>query len=373
MLSNNEENDSNEKEKQFRKLKTIIHNQADKIRSLQNQIKDFKLRVDTLEKEKNEYENKYKDAQKYNETLGKILNEKYEKEMAKKFKKLNDLFKETLMGVHDSFIKKYKDIERLIINNRNQGKNAKFQDNMNIISDFNRNINNDNSNNINFNNNNEINNNNDISLNNNSNDILKNSANKREVIINSNNNNSFNPKFINKMKNLTDNSNSNNNINNNNIKIINPHSYNINNNILKIYYNDVPMQNISKNKQHKKNINDIYSYECVNINNLQKTINKGENQTQIDVKLKNTSSQPWPKGKVKLVFEPSNFGNNNDIMLEEQKSGEEKTYTVEFNNLKECKEGDYYSYLSLNINGQNIGKPIKFTIIIKEHNNEIVN
>jgi len=54
MSSINEENNLNEKEKQFKKLKTIIHSQADKIRSLQNQIKDFKLKVDTLEQEKNE-------------------------------------------------------------------------------------------------------------------------------------------------------------------------------------------------------------------------------------------------------------------------------------------------------------------------------
>ena len=370
MSSINEENNLNEKEKQFKKLKTIIHSQADKIRSLQNQIKDFKLKVDTLEQEKNEYENKYKDVQKYNETLGKILNEKYEKEMAKKFKDLNNLFNETLRGVRDSFNKKYEDIERLIINNINQGKNPNFHDNINLISDSNRNINNDNSNNINFNNNNEINNNNKISTNNNSNDIFKNSSNKREVIINSNNNNSFNPISINKMNNLTDNNN--NNINNNNIKIMNSHSYNINNNFLKIYYNGEPNQNLSKKKPNKMNINDIYSYECVNVNYLQKSINEGDNQTQIDVKLKNTSRQPWLKGMAKLVFESQHFKDNNcnDIILEEQKPGEEKTYTIEFNNLKVYQEGDYYSFFSLNINGQNVGKPMKFTISIEESNDE---
>jgi hypothetical protein len=60
MSSINEEKKLNEKEKEkkFKQLKDIIQNQADKIKNLQIQVKDFKLKVDILEKEKIEFEKK---------------------------------------------------------------------------------------------------------------------------------------------------------------------------------------------------------------------------------------------------------------------------------------------------------------------------
>ena len=55
-------------------------------------------------------------------------------------------------------------------------------------------------------------------------------------------------------------------------------------------------------------------------------------------------------------------------MLEAQKKGEVKKYKVIFGNLGEYQEGDYSSDLRLNINGQNIGKPIKLNISNKIYN-----
>ena len=259
-------------------------------------------------------------------------------------------------------------MEKSIINNKNEGNNRIIQDNISLINSINRNINNDNLNNINFNNNNEINNSNHFNnVNNIKNDIYKSNANIEGENIYSNN--SSNTKPLNDMKKLTYDNNSIHNNNKNNINIINPHSYNINNNIYKIYYN---MPIFSKNNQNKKNINDKYSYECINGNNLQTNIYKGENQAQFNIKLKNTGPQPWLKGMGKLIFESSNFKNNSDIMLDEQKKGEEKTYKVIFENLEKYQEGDYSSDLRLNINGQNIGKPIKLNVSIKTNNNELM-
>ena len=132
------------------------------------------------------------------------------------------------------------------------------------------------------------------------------------------------------------------------------------------------MPDLHKNNQNIKNPNENYSYECISGNFLQTTIYEGQNQAQFEVKLKNTGPQPWLKGMAKLIFESSNFENNNDIMLNEQKKGEEKTYKVVLENLKEYQEGDYSSDLRLNINGQNIGKSINLKVSIKEYNNELM-
>ena len=327
------------------------------------------MKVDTLEKEKIEFEKKYNEIQKYNETLGKIMNEKYEKELSKKIKELNDQFNRTLKEVKDSFNTRLEEMKKLIIYNRKEGNKINIQDNINFINSMNRNINIDSLNKMNFNNNiGATNNNYNNNINNIRNEIYNNSINKEGE--NNYSNNSFNTKPLNHMKNYTYNNNSNNN--NNNLNIINPHTYNINNNIYQIYYSIMPILSNNKQNKNKIDINENYSFECINTNSLHTTINEGENQAKIDLKLKNTGPKPWLEGNAKLIFEYSNFENNKDIMLETQKKGEEKTYRVPFQNLEEYQEGDYQSDLRLNINGQNVGKPIGLIVSIKENNDELM-
>ena len=164
------------------------------------------------------------------------------------------------------------------------------------------------------------------------------------------------------------NSNSNNNyINNNNLNNIN------NNNIINNNNNNNYNNNLSKtfnSNPNKKNINGICSFECMNENSLQKIIEEGTNETEIIIKLKNTSQQAWMKGEAKLVFKSSHFGKKRDIILDTQKPDEIKIYKVVFNNLSQYQEGDYKSILRFNINGQNIGKPIKLKVVIEEPKKE---
>jgi hypothetical protein len=163
--------------------------------------------------------------------------------------------------------------------------------------------------------------------------------------------------------------NNDNNSNNNSNEVINY----INNNIINNNNNNNYNNNLSKtfnSNPNKKNINGICSFECMNENSLQKIIEDGTKETEIIIKLKNTSQQAWKKGEAKLVFKSSHFGENKDIILDTQKPDEIKNYKVVFNNLSQYQEGDYKSILRFNINGQNIGKPIKLKVVIEEPKKE---
>jgi len=109
-----------------------IKNLVKKTINLENQIKEQKLKIETLEKEKNESEKDYMDIQKNKENYENINNEKYEKAL-----------KENLENVQNLFNKNAS-------NKKEWNKRNMREENMSfiIISNWNANINNNYSNNM---------------------------------------------------------------------------------------------------------------------------------------------------------------------------------------------------------------------------------
>jgi len=365
MSSNNpNENEDKiiEKQKKIEQLKKIIEKIVQKTKNLENQIKEQKLKIDTLEKEKSELEKKYIDAQNYNEILEKNLSEKYEK-----------VLKENLEKVHNSLNKKLEDFKMV---KENKIENMRININRNIDNIDNiDNINNlNNSNNINIpqnvtiSNSKEIRNKDEIFNNNkiyNNNKVINNNKhiNNREFV-------TYERTVYNNGQNIDNNSM---NRNNNNFNNINNNNNIIYNNINNFYNNDMSKDfKYNSNKINKLSKNENYSFECTDEKSLQAVIIDGTDKVEIIISLKNTGQQTWQKGMAKLIFTSSNFEKNDNIMLDTQKPGETKKYRVLFKNLSQYPEGDYFSILNLNINGQNIGNPIEIKVTIKESNQEVM-
>ena len=118
------------------------------------------------------------------------------------------------------------------------------------------------------------------------------------------------------------------------------------------------------NPPNNKNNKEFYSYECTNFN-LAAYIYEGEDESQIDLSIKNNGTLDWPKDKAKLVFAKNSevFGDN--VILNAQKCGEEVKYKVKFNNLKDYKENEYKSYLRFEVNGEIIGEELALKNVIK--------
>ena len=397
---NSEDSKLAEKEKTIEKLKKIIQNSVKKTINLEKQIKEQRLKIDKLEKEKNELEKENMDMKIYNEAFEKIINEKYEK-----------VLKENNERVQDLYHKKFEEFKTLIMKNKKDWNNRNIREknmSLSIISNRNRNANNNYSNNINnvdnidnmdnidnlnysnsinipqdvvINRSREITNKDEIFNNNkiyNNNKIINNNKhiNNREFVTyernvydrrqNIYNNNNPN----NRLNNINNNNNNLNNYNHNNLNNINNNNNNIIFNNINNFYNN--MSNSFDYNLNKKNKNG-YSFECINEKSLKTNILEGTKQAEIIIKLKNTSQQEWIKGIAKLIFKSSHLGNNSDIMLDTQKPEEIKKYKVVFKNISVYPEGDYYSTLQFNINGINIGKPIKLKVTIenKDNNKEL--
>ena len=61
--------------------------------------------------------------------------------------------------------------------------------------------------------------------------------------------------------------------------------------------------------------------------------------------------------------------NCNDINLKSLNPGEQYNYEIKFSNLKYYSPKEYKIYFYFNVNGQNFGEKICFSIIIKKNNN----
>ena len=112
-----------------------------------------------------------------------------------------------------------------------------------------------------------------------------------------------------------------------------------------------------------KEINKVYSYECVNIKNLITNIYEGDKEAKIKITLKNNGNEDWPEGSAKLVFDSESHFSEDDIILKPQKTGEQKSYDINFKKLGEYTPNEYKSYLWFNVNGNSYGE--KLTLIIK--------
>ena len=121
---------------------------------------------------------------------------------------------------------------------------------------------------------------------------------------------------------------------------------------------------IRKTKQKEKE--KIYSYDCPNMLNLAEYIGEGTDKIDLKIILNNNGNENWPKGKTKLIFDESSPIKGDDINLEPQNIGEEKSYIVKLKNMGKMKMGEYKCFLNFNVEGKNYGEQIIILIGIKK-------
>jgi len=123
---------------------------------------------------------------------------------------------------------------------------------------------------------------------------------------------------------------------------------------------------LNLNKEEKK----VYSYECININNLNVSIFEGTDELKVPIILKNNGNSPWPVGKAILKFDVKSPIFGRDIILFPQKPEQQKTYNINFNGLKSYEPGQYSSLICIHIDGKYIGEKIKIIITIRKNFDE---
>ena len=115
----------------------------------------------------------------------------------------------------------------------------------------------------------------------------------------------------------------------------------------------------------------IYSYECLNINNLSKIISPFTNEAKIEIILKNNGNQIWPEGNTKLKFDKTSDIIGNEIILDPQAPGEQKSYGIYFNIIGNDFSGEYKSYLWFCINDLNYGEKLIIRLIFEIKKEEL--
>ena len=153
---------------------------------------------------------------------------------------------------------------------------------------------------------------------------------------------------------------------NDNKSIIKNKNYINNNYIINISSNNKDNDYIKEEEETKKI---EYSYECMNISQLSTYIYEGENEAEIKIILKNNGNISWPKDKSKLIFDRDSQINGDEIRLESQKPGEQKSYRIIFKQLKNNIPGEYLSFIWFYVNENFYGQKLKLKAIIKEKEN----
>ena len=137
-----------------------------------------------------------------------------------------------------------------------------------------------------------------------------------------------------------------------------------------------------KVKEYEKQINqynsldtrpDYYSYLCVNKNDLNIDIFKGEKIPKIEIILKNNGILTWPKGGTILKNEYYSDFKLDNIQLDPQKPDEEKKYELYIKELENNNNyvGEKKIYLNFCINNDNYGDLIKIKLIFKNEEDPI--
>ena len=115
---------------------------------------------------------------------------------------------------------------------------------------------------------------------------------------------------------------------------------------------------------------ELYEYECIPENPYVKGT-KGVKQLSIDIKIKNNGISDWPKENIFLITNKKYSQiNAEEIKIIPLKSGWVSTERIIFKYTDNLSPGIYYSYINLNINGINYGKPIKIKIEIIQNENK---
>ena len=128
--------------------------------------------------------------------------------------------------------------------------------------------------------------------------------------------------------------------------------------------------NNSNNTNKDKIIKKGYSFECLNKNKLSSYIYEGTDEAKIEIILKKNGKKDWPKDCTKLIFDRASNIEGEDIVLEPQKSGEQKIYHAIFKKVSKYTVGEYKSYLLFCVNDETFGEKLELTVGIKENKNK---
>ena len=138
-----------------------------------------------------------------------------------------------------------------------------------------------------------------------------------------------------------------------------------------LFNESLPNKNLIQLNQNLIQERKQFSYECINILSLSKNIYEGTNDAKIEIILKNNGNITWPISS-KIIIDNKSDLRANEIILKPQKPGEQQSYNANFGDLKEIKEGEYKSYLTIE-NNVNVfsGEKLILKIIINKKKNEI--
>ena len=126
------------------------------------------------------------------------------------------------------------------------------------------------------------------------------------------------------------------------------------------------------NKMNNDNGNNInvqeknYSY-CTSSKLLSIYINKGSEEVNFEINLKNNGEKTWDND-AKLLIDPSSNCKVDEVILSPQNPNEEKSYKVKVKDLKNYSVGDYKVIFSFYSGGKIHGEKIVAIIRIKEEN-----
>ena len=119
-----------------------------------------------------------------------------------------------------------------------------------------------------------------------------------------------------------------------------------------------------------KNEKQLYSFECINKDNLKLEMYEGMEYINLDIVIKNNGLLQWPKNKAKLKFNVQKSILGDNIDLEPQKPGEAKNYRNIIKELDLLPVGDYKAGLIFEVDGKKYGNEIDLNVVIKAHKND---
>ena len=114
-----------------------------------------------------------------------------------------------------------------------------------------------------------------------------------------------------------------------------------------------------------------YLFDCTNILNLVFDIDEGTEEFKFEINLRNIGSKAWGQ-ESKLIVDDSSDVHIDDVILNQQKPNEEKSYMITLENLNNYPVGEYKILFYFCSGGRIYGDEIVATIKKKEKINKII-
>ena len=111
-----------------------------------------------------------------------------------------------------------------------------------------------------------------------------------------------------------------------------------------------------------------YSYKCISTN-LKKIINKGINETNVQITLENNCQNKWPQN-TKLIYDKNSQILTGDIILENLEPNEQMEVNIYFKDLKNLSPNSNEVFFDFNVNWINFGEKLCIIIVIEKENLE---